>query len=146
MGARGTAPCGGVTPMAKVPRPMIARSKQPTSRVRMTTNEVVVVLEAMRGDFRVFGEALQSVREDVRVLKEDVGVLKQDVRALKEDVGVLKEDVRVLKQDVGVLKHDMILVKDAVLENTREIKRLGTLTVDRDEVEGMIAEAIHRRG
>ena len=103
---------------------MVERSKKTPSRARALHRDFVVVLEALRGDFRVFGDALQSFREDV-----DARLQQVDARFDQVD------------NDIGLLK-------SAVVENTRELKRIGTALdrkVDRDEVEALV-ERVVRRG
>lgn len=80
-----------------------------------------VLMEAMRSDFRGFGEQLGATNEkldrvasDVGVLKEQLGDLQVGMRAVRSDVAELKTDVAVLKTDVAVLKDDMRVVKKDV--------------------------------
>ena len=102
-----------------------------------------VILEGLRGDFKVFGEALIGVKEkgdatfeavgklqeDMTIVKEDVKILKKDVSVLKEDVSVLKRDVSGLKEDVSGLKSDMVIVKGELGVIRNELKE----KVGRDE-------------
>jgi hypothetical protein len=134
---------------------MVERSSKKSARPRLSHHEFVVLLETLRGEFRVFGESLQIVRgqvdglrEDVDGLRKDVGDFRQEVGArfhrVEQDMGVLKQDVAVLKQDVGMLKLDVSLLKDASIETTQELKRLRLSVdkkVDRDEVEAIVERA-----
>ncbi len=98
----------------------------------MDDTHVAVLIEDLRGQFQVFGEALKVTNEKLDVFAKgtnerfdgldhkldlaaaDVAVLKTDVAVLKTDVAVLKTDVAVLKTDVAVLKTDMSDVKTRV--------------------------------
>jgi hypothetical protein len=89
-----------------------------------------VVLEDIRSQFRVFGEALQGIREtmDARFDAVDRRFDAVDARADRTD-------------------GELALVKVAVLENNRELKELrGAVSrlVDRDEVEAIVARALAR--
>jgi hypothetical protein len=82
-----------------------------------------VVLEDIRSQFRVFGEALQGIRETMDARFDAV-----EARADRTD-------------------GELALVKVAVLENNRELKELrGAVSrlVDRDEVEAIVARALAR--
>jgi hypothetical protein len=89
-----------------------------------------VVLEDIRSQFRVFGEALQGIREtmDARFDAVDRRFDAVDARADRTD-------------------GELALVKVAVLENNRELKELREAMsrfVDRDEVEVIVARALGR--
>jgi regulator of replication initiation timing len=108
----------------------------------LSRRELVVVLETLRGEFRVFGESLQSVRGQVDGLREDVDGLRKDVGDFRQEVGARFHRV---EQDIGVLKLDVSLLKDASIETTQELKRLRLSVdkkkVDRDEVEAIVERA-----
>jgi len=99
----------------------------------MKKDRLVVVLEEINQQFKVFGEGLVTAQKntaelkqgqtevkevvdfhtfEIAILKSDVKVLKEDVKVLKEDVNVLKEDVKELKSDVKELKTDVSEIKD----------------------------------
>jgi hypothetical protein len=89
-----------------------------------------VVLEDIRSQFRVFGEALQGIREtmDARFGAVDRRFDTVDARADRTD-------------------GELALVKVAVLENNRELRELrGAVSrlVNRDEVEAIVARALAR--
>ncbi len=119
---------------------MVERSKKPSSRKASIPRgsrrapferEQVVLLEAMRGDFRVFGEALQGF--DAKLQGRDATL--QSFRA--------EVDARFDRVD-----YDIGLLKDAIASNTRGIKNVEialTNKVDRDEVEA-IAQRVARQG
>jgi hypothetical protein len=73
----------------------------------------------------------------------DAHVQSVDARLHSVDAHVHSLDAR-----LGRVEHDIVLIKDAVVENTRELKRVWVAVdkkVDRDEVEA-IAEGVLRRG
>ncbi|MBI2100239.1 MAG: hypothetical protein HYT48_02795 [Candidatus Vogelbacteria bacterium] len=44
-------------------------------------DQYTVVLEDLRGDFKVFGETLSFVRDDVKTLKDDLSGFKEETRS-----------------------------------------------------------------
>jgi hypothetical protein len=118
---------------------MVQRSKQRPARPRVTLHELGVLLETQNGQFRGFGEALQVV--DAHVQSVDARL-----QSFREEV-----DARFDKVDgrLDRVEHDVVLLKDAVVENTRELKHLRTAVdkkVDRDEVESIVEGVLRRRG
>jgi uncharacterized protein YoxC len=140
----------------------MAAKKKPTSRVPATRG-FAIVLEDMRSQFKVFGEALQGLSERVDVnfkvfglalgglsdkvdgLTHRVDGLTHRVDGLTNRVDVLTNSVDVLtnRVDVGfkkvddrleALERDVGLVKVAVLDLRREL----STKVSRDEVEGLL--------
>src|ERR1700679_1708544 len=79
-----------------------------------------VVVEEIRSQFTVFGEALQGFREQV----------DRRFDRVDRELDGLEGDVALLKADVTTLKTDMALVKTAVLGHNRELKEVRT-AVDR---------------
>src|ERR1700729_633712 len=103
-----------------------------------------VVLEDIRSQFRVFGEALQGIREtmDARFDAVDRRFDAVDRRFSAVDGRFSAVDSRFDAVDARVDR-----VKVAVLENNRELKELrGAVSrlVDRDEVEAIVARALAR--
>ena len=115
---------------------MVERPKKPSRRARPTLHEVAVLLETMRGENRkavqIVDARLQSFREEFQTFREDV------------DASFQKVDTRFDR-----VEHDIVLIKDAVIETTRELKRNWVAVdkkVDRDEVEGIVEGVVHRGG
>jgi hypothetical protein len=130
----------------------VERSKKPPSRARALHRDFAVVLEALRGDFRVFGDALQSFREEVDARFQQVDARFQQVDTRFQQVDARFDQVDARFQQVNAhfdrVDTDIGLLKSAVVENTRELKRIGTALdrkVDRDEVEALV-ERVVRRG
>jgi hypothetical protein len=117
---------------------MVERSKKPSSRARPAPHEFAVVVESLRGEFRVFGEALAGFREQVT-----------------HEFAQVRGDLAAVKVDLAEVKVDVARLKDAVLENTRELgrhsHRIDDLAravekkVDRDEVEAIVERAMRRK-
>src|ERR1700722_10844229 len=96
-----------------------------------------VVLEDIRSQFRVFGEALQGIRETM-----DARFGAVDCRFDAVDRRFDAVEARADRTD-----GELALVKVAVLENSRELKELrGAVSrlVDRNEVEVIVARALAR--
>jgi archaellum component FlaC len=98
--------------------PKKSRPKAPTA------HEFTVILEDLRAQFAVFGEALESVRDSLR----------EEMRRGFERVDRRFEQV---DQRFEALERDMGLVKSAVTEQSRELAS----KVTRDEVETMVKRA-----
>jgi chromosome segregation ATPase len=148
---------------------MVKGSKRPPARPRVTLHELAVLLKTQNSEFRGFGEALKSVDAHVQSVEAHVHRLDAHVQALDARVEGVAAHVQALDARVegvaahvqsldahvqsvdarlGRVEHDIVLIKDAVMENTRELKRVWVAVdkkVDRDEVEA-IAEGVLRRG
>ncbi len=74
-----------------------------------------VVVEQLRGDFKVFGEALGGVREEVGGLREELGGLRQQMtdgfERVDRELGEVKRDLGEVKRDLGEVKRDLGEVK-----------------------------------
>jgi hypothetical protein len=111
-----------------------------------------VVVEQLRGDFKVFGEALGGLRQQVT---EEIGGLRKEVT---EEIGGLRKEMndrfeRVehglgdVKRDLGEVKVDLALVKSAVTTHTRELREIRSALgnkVERGEVEAIVEHAVAR--
>jgi hypothetical protein len=111
-----------------------------------------VVVEQLRGDFKVFGEALGGLRQQVT---EEIGGLRKEVT---REIGGLRKEMndrfeRVeheldgVKRDLGEVKVDLALVKSAAMTHTRELREIRSALgnkVERGEVETIVAHAVAR--
>ncbi len=100
-----------------------------------------VVVEQLRGEFKVFGEALGGLRQQ---MTEELGGLRQQVTDGFERVDRELGDV---KRDLAEVKVDLGLVKSAVTTHTRELREIrGALgnKVERGEVEAIVEHAVAR--
>ncbi len=96
-----------------------------------------VVLEQLRGEFKVFGEALGGVREEL-------GGLRQQMTDGFERVDRELGEVR---RDLGEVKVDLGLVKSAVTTHTRELREIRSALgnkIERGEVEAIVEHAVAR--
>jgi chromosome segregation ATPase len=131
-----------------------------------------VVVEQLRGEFKVFGEALGGLRQqmtdgfarvdrelgeirrdvgevkqDLAEVKRDVGEVKRELGEVKRDLGEVQRDLGEVKRELGDVKVDLGLVKSAVTTHTRELREIrGALgnKVERGEVEAIVDHAVAR--
>ncbi|HEY1693163.1 MAG TPA: hypothetical protein VGG39_13435 [Polyangiaceae bacterium] len=100
-----------------------------------------VVVEEMRGHFKVFGEQLSLQGDRLAKVEEKVTRLDEKVTRLDEKVTGLDEKVTRLDQRMERVEHRLGLVEVAVLEVGREVKR----KVDRDDVEAIVEGVLARK-
>jgi chromosome segregation ATPase len=103
-----------------------------------------VVLEELRSQFAVFGEALTALREQVA---SGFAETQRRFEQVDREIGDVNHELGHVKREVG-------LVKAAVLEHSRELKDLrGAMArveekvdrkVDREEVEGILLHVLAR--
>lgn len=79
-------------------------------------DQFTIVLEDLRHQFGVFGEALQFTNQNIVEMKADLSSLSQRTGRLEIKVDVLSSDVYVLKNDVAILKSDVAVLKSDVKE------------------------------
>jgi hypothetical protein len=107
---------------------MAARKKKPSKQPTAGAHDFAVVTEELRGQFKVFGEALQGFRDHV------------DRRFEQIDQRFDRVDRRFDRVD-----QEMGLLKSAVLEHGRELKEIRAgleKKVDRNEVEALVERAV----
>ncbi len=73
-----------------------------------------VVLEDVRGEFKVFGEQLASVSEDVEMLKNDMDEVKSDIVDIKIELKSINKKLDKKVECEVVEKHEKRIIK---LEN-----------------------------
>ena len=114
-----------------------------------------VVVEQLRGDFKIFGEALGGLRQQVT---EEIGGLRKEMNDrfervehelgdVKRDLHEVKGDLDGVKRDLGEVKVDLGLVKSAVTTHTRELREIRSALgnkVERGEVETIVEHAVAR--
>ena len=107
-----------------------------------------VVVEQLRGEFKVFGEALGGLRQQVT---QELGGLRQQVNdgfeRVDHELGELKRDLDGVKRDLGEVKVDLALVKSAATTHTRELREIRSALgnkVERGEVETIVEHAVAR--
>ncbi len=93
-----------------------------------------VVVEQLRGEFKVFGEALGGLRQQMtdgfeRVDRE-IGEVKRDLVEVKRDLVEVKRDLVEVKRDLVEVKSDLVEVKRDLVEVKRDL-----VEVNRDLVE-----------
>jgi chromosome segregation ATPase len=145
------------------------RKKKPESP---SANEFTVVLEEMRSQFKVFGEALFGFREQMEASFAEVHERFEQVDRRFEQVDRRFEQVdrrfeqvdrrfeqvdRRFEQIDKRFEHiefDIVLIKSAIMEHGRELRDLHAggarieekleRKVDREEVEDIVAKALLR--
>ncbi len=94
-------------------------TKKPTATpAMMTTQEVGVLIEALRSDFQHVIDGQIQMREQMEILKEmigknteDIALLKLEMRGVRAELSALRADVDQLKIDVAQLKVDVAELK-----------------------------------
>jgi methyl-accepting chemotaxis protein len=111
---------------------MAARKKTVRRRASETDGDraFTVVLEQIRADNRVFGEALGIVREDLQ------GVREQMARGFEQ----MARGFEQVDRRFDRVEEDLSRVKDAI----RHMRAAVDRKVDRDEVEGLVERAVAR--
>ena len=124
------------------------RKKGPSIPLHEGERAFAVVVEQLRGEFKVFGEALGGLRQQ---MTEEIGGLRQQMtdgfERVDRELGDVKRDLAEVKRDLGEVKVDLGLVKSAVTTHTRELREIrGALgnKVERGEVEAIVEHAVAR--
>jgi hypothetical protein len=137
---------------------MAGRKKGPPKAPPDDARAFAVVVEQLRGDFRVFGEALGGLREEFGGLRQEFGGLREEFGGLRQEFGRLRQEVGGLRQqmndgfervehELGEVKVDLALVKSAATTHTRELREIRTTLgnkVERGEVEVIVEHAVAR--
>ena len=103
-----------------------------------------VVVEQLRGEFKVFGVALGGLRQEMNERFERV---EHELGEVKRDLGEVKRDVREVQRELGEVKVDLALVKSAATTHTRELREIRSALgnkVERGEVETIVEHAVAR--
>jgi hypothetical protein len=117
-----------------------ARRKKPVAPAAVDVRAFAVVVETLRGDFKVFGEALSGFRAEVRA---DFERVDREFISLRTEVQSLRTEVHAGFERVD---RELGLVKSAVLEHGRQLREIRDRKVDRDEVEGIVQGVLARAG
>jgi hypothetical protein len=104
---------------------MATRRGKPAKRASAGAHEFTVVVEEMRSQFKVFGEALQGMREQ----------MAEGFDRVDRDMDLLKAAVLEHGRELGEIRRSV---------HRLEEKMDGK--VDRDEVETIVARAVAERG
>ncbi len=123
---------------------MAGRKKGPPKPPPDDARAFAVVVEQLRGDFKVFGEALGGLREEVGELRQQFGGLRQEVGELRQQ---MNDGFARVEHELGEVKVDLALVKSAATTHTRELREIRTALghkVERGEVEVIVEHAVAR--
>jgi hypothetical protein len=100
-----------------------------------------VVVEQLRGEFKVFGEALGGLRQQVT---EEIGGLRQQ---MTDGFAAVDRRFERVERELGEVKVDLALVKSAVTTHTGELREIRSALgnkVERGEVEAIVEHAVAR--
>jgi hypothetical protein len=110
-----------------------------------------VVVEELRGEFKVFGVALGGLREHVQIVGEELGGLRQQMTdglaAVDRRFARVEHELGEVKRDLAEVKVDLGLVKSAATTHSRElmeIRRALGNKVERGEVEAIVEHVVAR--
>jgi hypothetical protein len=121
-----------------------ARRKRTASNGAGPLRALTAVVEGMRSDFKAFGARLEGVDDKMTAgfarVDERLDGVEQRLSHVEGRIADLSHDVADLSHDVADLSHEVGLVKVAVLEHGRGLKR----KVDRDEVEAVVERVVAR--
>ncbi len=134
---------------------MAGRKRGPRNPPPDDARAFAVVVEQLRGDFKVFGEALggfrRQVGEELGEFRQELGGLRQQMTdgfaAVDRRFERVEHELAEVKRDLGDVKVDLGLVKSAVTTHTRELREIrGALgnKVERGEVEAIVEHAVAR--
>ena len=133
---------------------MAARRKKPVAPAAVDAGAFAVVVETLRGDFKVFGEALAGQAAAIQSLRAEMRDGFASVRAefhhelvdVRTDLTEVRTGLAEVRTDLADVKVELGLVKSAVLEHGRELREIRDRKVDRDEVEGIVQGVLARAG
>ncbi len=103
-----------------------------------------VVVEQLRGDFKVFGEALEGQRQQ---MTDGFARVDRELGEVKRDLGEVQRELGEVKVDLGEVKVDLGLVKSAVTTHTGQLREIRSALgdkVERGEVEAIVEHAVAR--
>jgi chromosome segregation ATPase len=92
-----------------------ARRKKPVAPAAVDAGAFVVVLESLRGDFKVFGEALADVKAEVHDVRVEVHNLRAETQAgferVDRELAGVKHEIAGMKHEIADVKHEIADVK-----------------------------------
>jgi len=130
---------------------MPGRRKGPPTPPPDGERAFAVVVQELRGEFKVFGVALGGLREQVQVFGEELGGLHQQVKVFGEELGGLRQQVtdgfERVEHELGEMRVDLALVKSAATTHSRELREIRSALgnkVERGEVEAIVEHVVAR--
>ena len=81
-----------------------------------TSTQVGVILEDIKSDFKVFGEALAGVKEKGDATFEAVGKLQEDMVIVKDELGLIRNELKakVSRDEFNLLEKRVINLEKSV--------------------------------
>lgn len=132
--------------MKKTEQKKKIKKAEKRSEGKRKQDQFVVVLEDLKSEFKLFGEALQMSREEIRDFKLEVAeqfeIAREGRQMLREDMTVLRTDVAEIKTDVAQLKLDVVEIKKDVAQLKSDVAKLK---IDVEQLKsdiGVLKEAV----
>ena len=94
---------------------MAARKKAPSTSAPGGEHTFAVVVEQLRGEFKVFGEALGGLRQQ----------MTDGFEAVDRRFARVEHELGEVKRDLGDMKVDLALVKSAATTHGRELEDIA---------------------
>ena len=134
---------------------MAGRKKSPPMPPPEGERAFTVVVEQLRGDFKVFGEALgglrQQVTENRQQITEELGGLRQQMNdgfaAVDRRFEQVDRRFERVEHELGEMRVDLGLVKSAATTHSRELREIRAALgnkVERGEVEAIVEHVVAR--
>ena len=89
--------------LEKIKEPALKNKKSDLNKDRRFT----VLLEALRSEFRIFGESLLALREKVNSIFEMTGKNTEDISDIKTDIHVIKSDIKTFNKRISLIEEHL---------------------------------------
>jgi chromosome segregation ATPase len=130
---------------------MAGRKSGPSVPAPDGARAFTVVLEQLRGEFKVFGEALDGLRQHMTdrfdAVDRRFDAVDRRFERVEHELGEVKQDLGEVQRDLAEVKVDLGLVKSAATTHSRELREIrGALgnKVERGEVEAIVEHVVVR--
>lgn len=96
------------------------------AKKEFTATEVVMILERMEKQFRVFGEVQDALKNRVDAMFEMVGKNTEDIEMIMLDITGMKLDIAGMKLDISSIKAELVEINHKLEQkiDRREFNRL----------------------
>lgn len=91
-------------------------------KTTFTAREVAVLIEELRGQFRIFGENLSAVKSKVEAIFEEQGRQKEEIFIIKTDINVIKTEIKEIKARLDRVEEDIRLIKNDISSIKENLK------------------------
>ncbi len=123
---------------------MAGRKKSPPKPPPSGERAFAVVVEQLRGEFKVFGEALDGLRQQ---MNDGFAAVDRRFEQVDRRFERVEHELGEVKRDLGEVKIDLGLVKSAATTHTRELREIRPALgnkVERGEVEAIVEHVVAR--